>query len=156
MTKLMMQLHFIGTRKPVRKPEKIDDYCYCEKCDYKTKNIAGLRSHVSNKHSHPLLDENGLAQCNKCGRKYAGAGALTYHKSHCGKPRHLRCKLCTYRSRFKPNMRKHLKSIHKLNEATELDKVMDEIGEIGRKFLKGRIKYLYLSYVVTKSVGFST
>ncbi|KAH0553737.1 hypothetical protein KQX54_003837 [Cotesia glomerata] len=67
---------------------------------------------VDQEHEEP---PEGASRCEYCGREFIWESSLRLHKKMaCGKPPNFFCSLCTYKSNFKGNLKRHLFNVHKI------------------------------------------
>ncbi|KAK9502432.1 hypothetical protein O3M35_011214 [Rhynocoris fuscipes] len=105
----------------------------CQFCSYKTKMKGNFKRHIFVKHpdlftdwklpealmfkSYPeyvqLILEGKRYFCNGCGKSYAtSCGLKTHTKWECGKEPNFSCPHCTYRTKRKGSLKRHILTLH--------------------------------------------
>ncbi|CAG5097771.1 Similar to lola: Longitudinals lacking protein [Cotesia congregata] len=64
---------------------------------------------------NPQFQSSNVFRCHFCGRSFTWIASLRLHqKMACGKPPNFYCSLCTYKSNFKGNLKRHMFNVHKI------------------------------------------
>lgn len=64
--------------------------------------------------------------CNKCGRSYKYKASLYNHTTYeCGQEKQFRCEICSYHTKRKGNLKKHMNIRHTATDVT-VDYSLDE------------------------------
>lgn len=78
----------------------------CVKCNKKYKSYNSMICHIKYHCGSEILH----CKCRKCGRNYDKLISLQRHEQSCVKERNFCCKFCPYVSKFKHNLKGHLRT----------------------------------------------
>nr|CAH7735850.1 unnamed protein product [Callosobruchus chinensis] len=78
----------------------------CPACNYSCKRKFNLKLHILRQHDAKVV-------CDVCNKTYKNANTLLVHKAiDCGKVEMFSCPMCSFRSKRKYNMDRHILTIH--------------------------------------------
>ncbi|OXU25904.1 hypothetical protein TSAR_011809 [Trichomalopsis sarcophagae] len=83
----------------------------CSACNFSTANTLELRRHFRHEHSN-LLRSADSHVCWLCGRRYKSRESMLKHARLCGRPAHIRCQFCAYKTKRREHLRVHMRHRH--------------------------------------------
>lgn len=92
--------------------EHVELNCICPHCDFKCTSSLYLRRHIQS--MHKVIRSEDLYECSECQVKFKLRMNLQKHKRYsCGQREKINCQLCSFKSKNKLCLRRHMLTDHK-------------------------------------------